>query len=126
MRPFIMQKGFTLVEVLVALLIVAVTLGAGIQALTQATDLSGALDRRMIARWVAEDHIALLRAQQSLPKEGQIEGQVNQAGLSLIWSETSEKLANSPFLKITVRVREDKPDATQLVQIAAFILQSPP
>jgi|APCry1669189844_1035258.scaffolds.fasta_scaffold25931_2 general secretion pathway protein I len=126
MRPFIMQKGFTLVEVLVALLIVAVTLGAGIRALTQATDLSGALDRRMIARWVAEDHIALLRAQQSLPKEGQIEGQVNQAGLSLIWSETSEKLANSPFLKITVRVREDKPDATQLVQIAAFILQSPP
>jgi general secretion pathway protein I len=121
-----MQKGFTLVEVLVALLIVAVTLGAGIRALTQATDLSGALDRRMIARWVAEDHIALLRAQQSLPKEGQIEGQVNQAGLSLIWSETSEKLANSPFLKITVRVREDKPDATQLVQIAAFILQSPP
>jgi len=126
MRPFIMQKGFTLVEVLVALLIVAVTLGAGIRALTQATDLSGALDRRMIARWVAEDHIALLRAQQSLPKEGQIEGQVNQAGLSLIWSETSEKLANSPFLKITVRVREDKPDATQLVQIAAFILQGPP
>jgi general secretion pathway protein I len=126
MHPFIKQKGFTLVEVLVALLIVAVTLGAGIRALTQATDLSGALDRRMIARWVAEDHIALLRAQQSLPKEGQIEGQVNQAGLSLIWSETSETLAHSPFIKITVRVREDKPDATQLVQIAAFILQSPP
>jgi len=126
MHAYSKKNGFTLVEVLVALLIVAVTLGAGLRALNQATDLSGALDKRMIARWVAEDHIALLRAQRIEPIEGQNEGHITQAGINMVWIETTEKLPNSPFKKITVRVHEDQADANNLAQVAAFILQNPP
>jgi general secretion pathway protein I len=125
--PFLVKrKGFTLVEVLVALLIIAVTLGAGLRALNQVTDLSGSLDKRRIARWVAEDHIALYRAQRLIPKEGLIEGHTRQAGIDWVWTESIEKLPRSPFQKITVKVREDQADANTLAQIAAFILQSPP
>jgi len=126
MHAYSKKNGFTLVEVLVALLIVAVTLGAGLRALSQATDLSGALDQRMIARWIAEDHIALLRAQRIEPKEGQNEGHITQAGITMVWTETTEKIPNSPFQKITVRVHNEQNDVNNLAQVAVFILQNPP
>jgi general secretion pathway protein I len=125
-RYFNKRKGFTLVEVLVALLIVAVTLGAGLRALNQATDLSGSLDKRMIARWIAEDHIALMRAQRIQVNEGRNEGRITQAGMQWVWTESIEKQPRSPFQKITVTVREDQADTHSLAHLSAFILQSPP
>ena len=43
------QPGFTLVEILVALAIVAIALTAGMRALTQATDSAAALKARTLA-----------------------------------------------------------------------------
>ena len=57
-------RGFTLVEVLVALAIVSIALMAALRASGQATNASGELRLRLFAGWVAENRLAEHRARQ--------------------------------------------------------------
>lgn len=70
------QKGFTLVEVLVALVIAAVALSALSRALGLTVSNQSALETRLIATWVAQD--TLLQQQmfpaQPLPKQTELMG----------------------------------------------------
>jgi general secretion pathway protein I len=59
------QRAFTLVEILVALAILAIALTAGMRALTQATDTATALKFRTLALWVPKNRLAA--AQIALP-----------------------------------------------------------
>ena len=52
------RRGFTLVEVLVALALLAVALAAGMRALAQAADGAGTLKARTLALWVAQNRLA--------------------------------------------------------------------
>ena len=52
------QRAFTLVEILVALAILAIALTAGMRALAQATDTATALKARTLALWVAQNRLA--------------------------------------------------------------------
>ncbi len=118
-------QGFTLLEVLVALAVVAVALAAGVRALGQAADVAGALAERNLARWVAEDQAALLRAQGQLPAVGTVEGKVTSSGRAFAWTEVAEDLPQSPFRRVEVTVRADRSDATVLARVALFLLRGP-
>ena len=113
MKP---ARGFTLLEVLVALGIIAIALAAAVRALGQAADIAGGLADRTLARWVAEDHVALLRAQKLLPAVGTREGQVTEAERSYGWTEIANDPPDSPFRRIEVHVHavDDKPDLALL------------
>ncbi|AOY97547.1 type II secretion system protein GspI (plasmid) [Cupriavidus sp. USMAA2-4] len=62
--------GFTLLEVLVALAIVAVALGACLRVLGSMTDASEALRARTVAQWSADNQLALLRIGKAWPEPG--------------------------------------------------------
>ncbi len=55
------QSGFTLLEVLVALAIAAVGLGAVSKALYQNIEVADRLGQKMIGNWVASNHLAELQ-----------------------------------------------------------------
>lgn len=57
------QSGFTLIEIMVALFIVAVALLAVGQTMRHHTELAASLDQRLKATWVASDQMARLRHQ---------------------------------------------------------------
>ena len=77
-RP--VDRGFTLVEVLVALVIVAVTLGAGIQAAGALTRNAQRLAEMSEAQWCADNHLAGLRLSRQFPSVGDFEFQCEQLG----------------------------------------------
>ena len=61
--------GFTLIEILVALALVAVALAAGMRALAQAADGAGTLKARTLALWVAQNRLAAIQiAPDALPR----------------------------------------------------------
>jgi general secretion pathway protein I len=59
--------GFTLVEVLVALAVLAIALAATLRAMGQAIDLTTDLRARTLALWVAEERAAELRLTRAWP-----------------------------------------------------------
>jgi len=74
------QSGFTLIEVMVALTVVAVTLPALLFLLSQQIDGTAYLRDRSVAQWVAADRVAEVRlavAKQKNARTGVIAGELN-------------------------------------------------
>jgi general secretion pathway protein I len=103
--------GFTLVEILVALAIVAVALAAGMRALAQSADGATTLKARTLALWVAENRLAIAQLANPSPPIGTSNGDAIQAGSRFLWRETVSGTPNPAFRKIEILVSEpDAPD----------------
>jgi len=77
--------GFTLVEILVALAVLAIALTAAAHALGGAVDTTSALRERMLARWVAEDKLAELELRRDWPALDTKEGDAEMGGRRFHW-----------------------------------------
>lgn len=75
-------RGFTLIEVLVALTIVAITLGAGIKAAGALTNNAGRLADVSMAEWCADNQLAELRLSRQFPGVGDQDFSCEQLGRS--------------------------------------------
>lgn len=86
MRPIVRDRraarGFTLVEVLVAVAIVAIALGAGLRASGVLVDSSQRLGGVVAAQWCAENHLANLQLGGRFPDIGEAEFSCDQLGRS--------------------------------------------
>src|ERR1035441_9158692 len=73
-------RGFTLIEVLVALVIVAFGMAAVLAALSAAAGSLGALGEKTLAQWVALNQVADVRLNLQPPQTGTTEGDVKSFG----------------------------------------------
>ncbi len=105
--------GFTLVEVLVALVIVAFGMGAVLAALTSAADNVTRMREKTYAEWVGLNQLATERLQASLPATGSKEGDVDFATKRWHWQETVENMDIPGIRRLTIRVRLTDATATQ-------------
>ena len=86
------RAGFTLIEVMVALAIVAVTLAAGLRAAGALTDNAERLSAVLEAKWCAENQIADIGIRPGWPNTGESEFPCQQLGRSYIG-----RMAVKPF-----------------------------
>ena len=101
------NEGFTLVEVLVALAILAVALAAGFRSVAQSADSATALKTRTLALWVAENRLALAQLETPPPPPGQRDGQETQAGARFLWREAVSATPNPAFRRLEITVTDD-------------------
>jgi general secretion pathway protein I len=96
--------GFTLIEMLVALAIVAVALLAGVRAVGTMAQTSAELKLRLLAQVAAENRIAELRAARAFPGIGSRTVACPQGRVSLECVEEAKATPNPLFRRIEVRV----------------------
>ena len=77
--------GFTLVEILIALAVLAIALTAAAHALGSAVDTTVALRERVLARWVAEDRLTELELKSEWPALDTKEGDATMGGRRFHW-----------------------------------------
>lgn len=98
------SRGFTLVEVLVAMFVVALGMGALMAALTSAATATAQLREKSFAQWVALNRLSEVRLKGVVPATGKSDGEVEFAGMRWRWQQevTDPKIAG--ILRIDVSV----------------------
>lgn len=97
-------RGFTLVEVMVALAVVAITLGAGLKAAGALTDNAARLTDTMAAQWCADNQLALLTLTRQFPPVGDGEFLCEQAGQTYRGVLVVRPTPNPNFRRVDARM----------------------
>ena len=117
--------GFTLIEILVALTILAVALAAGMRSVAQSTDAATLLKQRTLALWVAQNRLALAQLANPWPPLGVREGVALQAGSGFVWRETVGGTPNPGFRKVDIAVADPAQTDYVLARVVGYIGQPP-
>ena len=97
--------GFTLIEVLVALAIVAIGMAAVLSALTSSANTVSYLRDKTFAQWVALNQIATLRLSGQMTPAGTSDGNSDFAGRSWHWRREVTATQVPGVVRIDVKVR---------------------
>lgn len=117
-------RGFTLVEVMVALAVLAIALPALMFAINEQVSGLGVLREKSIAHWIASDRMTQLRVQNHyldfLPSNRR-RGDLDLLDRTWYWEESSQKTGNDQLLQIDIVVRaEDDEKSPALATLSAF------
>ena len=104
MKPRARQGGFTLVEVLVALGIVAIALTAGLQATAALTRNAQRQSDVLLAQLCAENELIKIRLSKQMPGVGDTRVSCEQAGESLTVALAVRATPNPNFLRVDAQV----------------------
>lgn len=107
MKGAMPRRGFTLVEVLVALAIVAVALGAGFKAAGALTDNAQRLADVSAAQWCADNQLTNLKLAKQFPGIGDSDFSCDQLGRSYKGSLAVRPTPNPNFRRIDASVADE-------------------
>lgn len=97
-------RGFTLIEVLIALAVVAIALLALTRAASEQIANFDALRERALAGWVAANVLAQTRLAAAPPAPGRSDGRARLAGRDWRWQREVQAIPDSMLLRIEVQV----------------------
>ena len=117
------QCGFTLLEIMVALAILAISLGAIIKAAAESVATISYLRERTIASWVASNKINEILLQQDLPNFGSQQGNVTMAGAEWRWQVKVSSTSDQDLRRLDIAVGTSD-SATPISELTAFVGRS--
>jgi general secretion pathway protein I len=110
-------SGFTLIEVLIALVIAAIALSAISRVVAQSIDTTAALRDRELGTWVAQNQLAQLRLTHAWPPTDTTDGDTELAGRHWRWTQV---VATTPYpglrrVEISVSGGDSKHHVAELI-----------
>ena len=117
------MKGFTLIEILVAVAILAVALAATTRAASLATDGTLETRHRLLATWTAQNRVAELRARRIFPAVATNRLTTQQGGLALVVDETVTDTPNPTIRRVDLAVSDARDANRVLSRLTAYVSQ---
>lgn len=115
--------GFTLIEVLVALAIIAIALMAALRAAGMGMDNVNTLRLRLFAGWVAENVLAEQRAREEWLPPGTYDGSARQGGIRFTWREKVSATPNMAFRRVEIHVYAAPEETHAVARLTGFLAQ---
>ena len=115
------NQGFTILEVLIAMAILAVAGVAVTRASSQSLNSLIILQQVTYGSWVAENRLVELQLEDKWPPANNKKGQVEMAGGDWYWQQQVEKVADKSMRKITILVKAQEDDKEPLYQLTTFL-----
>lgn len=121
-RPEAPQRGFTLIEVVVAIAVVALGLMAVFRVVHATVNNAAYLRDRSFATWIADNRLTEMRLGNELPSVDETEGDVQFAGQDWRWVATVSQTPVDDLRRIDVRVRRaSDPEDSSLAEVSGFV-----
>lgn len=98
------SAGFTLIEVMVALAIVGLSLGAVAASVSQMVDAATTMRERTYASWIAQNKIAELRLANVVPEVSDTSGELEYAGFEWAWRATISETGIENLFRVDVAI----------------------
>ena len=116
------QQGFTLLEVLVALIIVVTALGASLRAVGSLTQNSDGLRSAMMATWSAENRLVQIRLSHAFPSVGKQRFDCPQGDLALVCEEEVLPSPNPRLRRVEVSVYDQAHPERRIIKLVQLVL----
>ncbi len=115
------QRGFTLLEVLIALAILAIALAAAIKGVSSHVANLAYLKERSLAHWVGLNALTELRVSGQWPKSGEIKGDETMAGREFKWLIKVTEVEGGDVRRIDLTVMPEDDDERLLSTMVAYV-----
>ena len=116
------QRGFTLLEVLVALVIVGTALGASLRAVGSLTQNSNGLRSAMMATWSAENRLVQIRLARTFPAVGKQSFDCPQGDMQLVCQEEVIASPNPRLRRVEVSVVDQNNPERRIIKLVQLVL----
>jgi len=117
------SRAFTLIEILVAMAILAIALAATTRAASLATDGARETRARLAATWAAGNRVAEMRARGLYPAPAVTTATVEQAGFSFVVQETVADTPNPVIRRVELAVSDARDPGRVLTTQTAFVVR---
>ena len=121
MKPLVRQSGLTLLEVMVALFIFAVTGTAIMKAASEHLNGVGQIEEVAVATWVANNRLNEILMERPWPLKNNQKGQQDMAGRTWYWTQVVKATNNSDFKAVEISVSLKESRADNITTVVAYL-----
>lgn len=114
------NKGFTLIEVMVALTIIAISLGALLSTSGSQASSATYLKQKTLAHWVAMNEMSELIMKHTFPDLGDKQGDAEMAGHTWYWTRTTKATEDKKARQVEITVYSDREREDSLTRLIGY------
>ena len=115
------SRGFTLLEVLIALTIIALSLGALISTTGSQASSAGYLKQKTIAHWIAMNEFTRLQIENAFPGKGDADGSTVMAGTEWYWTRTIKETEDEDSRQVEFMIYQDEDREYTLTRLMGYL-----